>query len=101
MIASTTKYTFKGIHAFFLFALLSFKSIIQAKKANGLLAIKIRFRDLRTLTVWESEADMKNFRNSGFHKQAMVASDKLGINRSYSWQTDWIPNWQEAIAKLP
>ena len=83
-----------------MFSLLSLKSIAQANGSNGLLTIKIRIRDLRTLTVWQTQEDMVAFRNSGFHQQAMIASTKLGSNQSYSWETDHIPNWQEAIVKL-
>ena len=100
MFASTTKYTLKSIPAFSLFAILSLKSIAQANSSNGLIKIKIRIRDLRTLTVWQSKENMMAFRNSGFHQQAMIASTKLGSNQSYSWHTDHVPNWQEAIAKI-
>ena len=54
MIASTTKYTLKELPAFFMFAILSLKSIDQAKKSRALVSIKIRIRDLRTLTVWKN-----------------------------------------------
>lgn len=100
MLASTTKYTLKSIPAFIMFAILSLKSIVQANTANGLITIKIRIRDLRTLTVWQTAEDMQAFRNSGFHAKAMVDSKKLGFNRSHSWETDRIPSWQEAIAKI-
>ena len=100
MFASTTKYTLKSVPAFFMFSLLSLKSIAQANTAQGLITIKIRIRDLRTLTVWKSKEDMITFRNSGFHQQAMISSAKLGSNRSFSWQTNCIPSWQEAIAKI-
>ena len=100
MLASTTKYTLRSIPAFIAFSILSLKSIAQANTANGLVAIKIRVRDLRTLTVWQSTEDMKAFRNSGFHAKAMINSKKLGFNRSHSWQTDRIPTWKEAILAL-
>lgn len=100
MFASTTKYTLANVGAFLMFSLLSLKSIAQANSAGGLVTIKIRIRDLRTLTVWQSKKDMLAFRNSGFHQQAMIASSNLGSNQSYSWQTDRIPTWQEAIAKV-
>ena len=100
MIASTTKYTLKSIPAFLMFALLSFGSIFQAKKSRGLIAIKIRVRDFRTLTVWNSKKDMKAFRNSGIHQKAMTDSSQLGSNQSYTWETDTIPTWKEAIAKI-
>ena len=100
MLASTTKYSLKSIPAFMMFSILSLKSIAQANTANGLVTIKIRIRDLRTLTVWQTAEDMQTFRNSGFHAKAMVDSKKLGFNQSHSWETDRIPSWQEAIAKL-
>ena len=100
MIASTTKYTLKGIPFFMMFAIMSLKSIYQANNSRGLIAIKIRLRDFRTLTVWETTEDMKAFRNSGVHLKAMMESDQLGFNRSHSWQTDRIPTWSEAIMQL-
>ena len=100
MIASTTKYTLKSIPAFLMFALLSFGSIFQAKKSRGLIAIKIRVRDFRTLTVWNSKEEMKAFGNSGIHQKAMINSPQLGSNQSYTWETDSIPTWKEAIAKM-
>lgn len=100
MFVSTTKYSLKSIPAFIAFAILSLKAIAQANTANGLVTIKIRIRDLRTLTVWQSESDMLAFRNSGFHAKAMVDSRKLGFNRSHSWETNNIPTWSEAISKI-
>ena len=100
MLASTTKYTLKGIPFFIMFAIMSLKSIYQANNSSGLIAIKIRLRDFRTLTVWETAEDMKAFRNSGVHLKAMMESSKLGFNRSHSWQTDRIPTWSEAIMQL-
>ena len=100
MIASTTKYTLKGIPFFMMFAIMSLKSIRQANKSRGLIAMKIRIRDFRTLTVWETAEDMKAFRDSGVHSKAMMESPKLGFNRSHSWQTDRIPTWSEAIMQL-
>ena len=100
MIASTTKYTLKEIPAFLMFSILSLKSIYQAKNSQGIIAIKIRLRDLRTLTVWENMESMKAFRNSGIHLKAMKESDKLGVNRSHTWHTEYIPSWSEAIARI-
>lgn len=100
MYVSTTKYTLKELPTFFMFALLSLRSISQAKKSPGLVAIKIRLRDFRTLTVWKSPEDMRAFRNSGVHLKAMTDSPQLGSNQSCSWSTESIPTWEEAIAKL-
>ncbi|MEN9565465.1 MAG: hypothetical protein RLZZ69_661 [Cyanobacteriota bacterium] len=100
MIASTTKFTLKEIPAFLMFAILSLKSINQAHNSQGLIAIKIRVRDLRTLTVWENREKMKAFRNSKAHLKAMQNSDKLGFGQSYTWETEHLPSWSEAIARI-
>ena len=100
MIAATTKYTLKTMPAFLMFAILSLKSIAQANTSNGLVTIKIRIGDFRTLTVWESMTDMKAFRNSGVHRKAMTDSVELGSNQSCAWETNCVPTWQEAIAQL-
>lgn len=76
------------------------RSIHQAKNARGLLAIKIRLRDLRTLTVWESIEDMQSFRNSQVHLKAMKDSPKLGLNQSHTWCTEHLPDWSEIIARF-
>ena len=100
MFASTTKYSLKGVPTFMMFAIMSLRSIHQANNSRGLIAMKIRLRDFRTLTVWKSEADMKAFRNSRAHLKAMLKSIELGSNQSYSWQTERIPTWKEAITQL-
>ena len=43
---------------------------------------------------------MKAFRNGGIHHKAMIESPQLGSNQSYTWETDTIPTWDEAIAKI-
>lgn len=82
-----------------MFSILSLRSIHQAKNSHGLVAIKIRLRDLRTLTVWENIEDMQAFCNSRSHLKAMKDSDKLGFDRFYTWHTEYIPDWSEAIAR--
>lgn len=100
MIASTTKYTLKQIPAFVMFSILSLKSIYQATNSTGLISLKIRIRDLRTLTVWQDRDKMMAFRNTGAHLKSMQDSPRLGFNHSHTWETEHIPSWQEAIAKL-
>lgn len=54
-----------------------------------------------TITAWESMDAMKNYRNSGAHKEAMrhakYISSKL---RTYTWETEKIPSRKEAFEKL-
>lgn len=100
MIASTTKYTLKNAGTFFVFAVLAFRSVYQANRSSGLITVKIRVRDLRTLTVWKSEKDMLAFRNSGIHRRAMIESSKLGSNQSHTWKTETIPTWSQALQKI-
>ena len=50
-----------------------------------------------TLTVWESEQDMKNFARSGEHAEAMKSSRKIATEvRSFTFEADEIPKWSEA-----
>lgn len=92
MIAFTTKHTLKEILNFLIFAILSLKLIEQIKKYYGLVTIKIRIRDLRTLTVWQNIEDLQAFWNSGVHLKAMKNSNKLRLNQTCTWQTDYIPS---------
>ena len=50
-----------------------------------------------TLSVWESEADMKDFARSGAHLKAMKSSQKLSTEiRIYTFQSEQVPDWKEA-----
>jgi heme-degrading monooxygenase HmoA len=70
----------------------------QAKNAPGFVKMKntgwgrLHF----TLSIWESEAAMKQFARTGAHLEAMKQSTKLGKEiRTHTFESDAIPNWKE------
>ncbi|MFC7370273.1 hypothetical protein ACFQPF_01095 [Fictibacillus iocasae] len=63
-----------------LFVFHTIRSIIQAKKAKGILHssyISEGWITYWTLTVWESEQHMKEYRNKGSHRSAMKNSRRI------------------------
>lgn len=98
MHITATQIKIKGISAFFRFFTRVAKIRKQLASAEGVIFVK--FSGLRTLTGWESEADMKAFRNSGAHLEAMKNIKNIGKAKSVSWQADAEPEWHEAKTKL-
>lgn len=89
--------------AFFWYAL---SSVSQAKRAPGNLSTTTRRRAKNafwTLTVWESEAAMRAYMNSGSHRQAMPKLAQWCDEASVvHWQTEveHPPSWQEAEQRM-
>lgn len=98
MHITATQIKIKGIRAFFRF----FASVAEIRKqlasAEGIIFVK--FSGLRTLTGWRSYDDMKAFRNSGPHLEAMKNIKNIGRAKSISWEADEEPGWPEAKSKL-
>ena len=54
-----------------------------------------------TMTLWESEEDLKAFATSGAHLQAMKESAQIAKEiRTLTIDAEELPNWKEAIALL-
>ncbi|TAL40524.1 MAG: DUF3291 domain-containing protein [Chitinophagaceae bacterium] len=54
-----------------------------------------------TLTVWKTIDDMKNFRNTGPHKEAMRNVKRLTSRyKTFNWETESVPGWEEATEQL-
>jgi heme-degrading monooxygenase HmoA len=87
-----------------LFIFHTFKSIRQSKKAKGLVHASFRnegWLTYWTLTVWEDEASMKEYRNKGNHLKAMKVSRKIADQlEKLNWEDDHIPDWQECMELL-
>ena len=98
MHITATQIKIKSISAFihFFFGVTAIRK--QLASAEG--AIFVKFSGLRTLTGWRSKNDMKAFRNSGAHLEAMKNIKNIGIAKSISWQADEEPEWPEAKSKL-
>lgn len=59
------------------------------------------WRDIYTMTLWDSDADMKVFAQSGEHKESMKSTAKLGQQvRTLTLEADKIPSWRYAKRRL-
>lgn len=80
------------------------KSIIQSKKAEGLIFSSFNregWLTYWTLTAWESKEHMMTYRNKGNHLKAMkVSRDIADRLDQINWEADVIPTWDEAIERL-
>ena len=88
------------------FAFYSFRSFVQAKRAEGNLHSSLlndAKRTFWTRTVWTTQAAMKSFMMSGAHRQVMPRllewCDEAAL---VSWDEDdeKVPDWREAHRRL-
>lgn len=98
---SVTRLKLRSWHYLAPFLQHSNASIDQAKAAKGNLQVTTQRhgRDFWTLTVWEDEAAMKAYMQSGAHQEAMPTISKLSESAStVHWQQEStnLPNWNEA-----
>ena len=100
MIATATVFKLKHWWRYFSFFGYTYNALKQARASSGIVHLRIRPFRLMTLTVWKSEEDMKNFRNSGAHLIAMKKSNHFGTIRSVTWETENVPTWVHARDKL-
>lgn len=98
---SVTRLKLRSWHYLAPFLQRSNASIHQAKAAKGNLQVTTQRhgRDFYTITVWEDEAAMKAYMQSGAHQEAMPTISKLSESAStVHWQQEStnLPNWNEA-----
>jgi heme-degrading monooxygenase HmoA len=99
MVITITSLKLRHWWGFFKLSLWGLKIVRQTKTQKGFVEMKnTGFGYLHfTLSVWESEADAKNFARSGAHLEAMRESRKLATEiRIYTFQGEKIPDWKEA-----
>jgi heme-degrading monooxygenase HmoA len=75
----------------------------QAKKTPGFVKMKNTGwgRNHYTLSIWETDAAMKQFARSGAHLEAMKQSAKLAHElRTFTFEAEAIPNWKEVKRML-
>ena len=53
-----------------------------------------------TLTAWESREAMLNYLRSGAHLVAMKSFSKIATGRTYGFESESIPTWEDAIQLL-
>jgi hypothetical protein len=92
----------KGLFGFFKFWSLAIPSFQEAQKAEGILFSEVKRinRYQCTLTAWESRDHMLQFMRNGVHLKAMKAFNKIATGKSYGYESDEIPTWEQAFATL-
>lgn len=103
MIVTVTSLKLRKLWNFFRLSLHGMKVLKQTKNQQGFIKMKnTGFGYLHyTLSAWETEGDVKNFSKSGAHLEAMKESATLATEiRIYTYETDKLPDWQEAKALL-
>jgi hypothetical protein len=106
VFVSVTRLHLRSWRFFPSFALYTFRSTRQVKGSAGFLA-GVLAGDARrgswTITLWESDAQMRAFRNSGPHRQAMVRLLAWCDEASFvHWDTEHaaLPTMEDAFQRL-
>ncbi len=100
MIISTTLFKLKKLSLYGQFFVDTYRVVKQVKQSGGVIHMKIKPFSLRTVTVWKTHEDLLRFRNNGAHLTAMKKSKSFGEISSFTWESETIPSWKEAIEKL-
>ncbi len=100
MICCATQFKLKKLSLYGQFAVATYRVIKQLRRSDGLVDMRINPISLRTITVWRSQENMLQFRNTGAHLQAMKVSRTLGETISVIWHAETVPTWPEAIQRL-
>jgi len=99
MIITVTSIRLRKWWLYFYLTTLAFKITLQLRKQKGFVKMKnTGFGYLHfTLSVWETEEDLKRFAREGAHLKAMKKSSVLATEiRTYTYQDVCPPNWKEA-----
>jgi hypothetical protein len=102
MYISITGLKPKGFIGFIRFWRLAIPSFQQAQTAKGNLhcAVKRIKGQQCTLTAWESREIMLEFMRSGAHLKAMKAFSKIATGKTYGYEAEQVPSWDEAFEVL-
>lgn len=102
MVITLTSLKLKHLWGYFPLTYLALWVTLQLRKQKGFIKLKNTGfgYDHYTLTVWESEADMRAFTPAGAHLNAMRHARKLAQEvRILTYKSDSIPSWKE-VRKL-
>ncbi|MFS0785260.1 hypothetical protein ABC345_02625 [Shouchella sp. 1P09AA] len=86
MIVSVTRLHIRSVRHLPIFAWLTLRSHIHIREAKGLVQSSYHKEGLFTywtMSIWETEEDMKAFRNQGAHLEAMRCSRQLADELQY------------------
>lgn len=102
MYISITGLKPKGLWGFIRFWTLAIPSFSEAKSAKGNVyaAVKKINGYNCTLSAWENRESMLGFMRNGVHLKAMKAFHSIAIGKTYGFESDKIPSWEEAYTLL-
>ncbi len=102
MYISITGLKPKSLFATIKFWTLAIPSFRQAQTAAGNQFCEVkRIQGYQcTLTAWDSRETMLEFMRSGIHLKAMKSFHKIATGKTYGFESDNIPNWEEAFNML-
>lgn len=98
MIVTVTSIKLKSVWYYFRLTMFGYKIVKQLKHENGFLKMKNTGfgYDHYTISVWESEEDLKRFARRGAHSEAMKQTKKIASEvRTYTYTTELLPGWSE------
>lgn len=99
MYISLTALKPKGIIGYIRFWIHAIPSFNQAKQAKGVLSADVKKIDVYhcTLSSWNSREEMLVYLRAGAHLTAMKAFHKIATGRSYGYEAETLPTWEEAF----
>jgi hypothetical protein len=106
MLASVTRLRVRSTWVLPAFLWRTFQSQRQVERSPGFFGGRLLIDSRRTywtLTVWQDEKAMKNFRGSGVHGQVMKQLPEWCDEAAYThWiqEGDTIPTWPESYERL-
>ena len=100
MYISVTGLKPRGLMGWLRFWVLTIPASRHAQNAEGVLlcAFTSRHHFQHTLTVWQSKEHMLAYRSSSSHVRAMKSFSKIGSGKVYGYETDAMPDWEDALA---
>jgi len=77
------------------------RSMAQARKAKGIVAVDARFMNgvHHTRTVWIDEASMRSYLVAGAHLRAMKAFGSIAKGKTLGYYAEKVPGWDEVHSK--
>jgi len=102
MYVSLTGLKPKGFFAYIRFWLLAIPAFRQAQTAEGNLHCDVKkvHEYQCTITAWESRELMTEFLRSGVHLKAMKVFSSIATGKSFGYESDTVPEWEEAFSLL-
>ena len=100
MYVSVTGLKPRGLMGWIRFLALTLPASKNAQNAEGVLLCSFTSHHhfQHTLTVWQSKEHMLGYRSSPSHVRAMKNFSKIGTGKVYSYETDAMLDWDDALA---